>query len=295
MKKYIRVGGVPEHFNLPWHLAVESGAFAEIGLDLEFIQYPTGTGAMCQDLRDGKIDLAVALTEGLLMDMARYQETVMVSPYVLSSLRWGIHVATDSALQSPSDLKDRTFAVSRMGSGSHLMALLWAQEQGWNPQELKLKPIGGLEPLEKAILEGQADAFLWEVFTTLPRVKQGRLRALGEIKTPWPCFMIAGRPEWLNNNQADVHRLLGVLFVSTAARMEAVDETLQAVSERYGLSLDESREWFTDVRWANSADLPLGVLQSTLEALSQLKLIGPLPDLSEVIWQPNLAYPEQRS
>jgi len=284
MKAKIRVGGVPEHFNLPWHLALESGAFANVGIDLEFIQYPTGTGAMCQDLREGKIDLAVALTEGLLMDMAHHKSTVMVSPYVMSSLRWGIHVAADSHFQAPEELKDQTFAVSRMGSGSHLMALLWAQSQGWSPQKLKLKAIGGLEPLERAVLSKQAETFLWEVFTTLPRVKEGSLRSLGEIKTPWPCFMIAGRPEWLDQNQSAVKILLETLFVRTEACMEEVDKTLEAVYKRYGLSLDEAREWFSDVRWAHHPGLPLDVLQSTLEALADLGLIDFLPELSNVVW-----------
>lgn len=32
----IRIGGVPEHFNLPWHLAIEDGAFKEAGIDLQW-------------------------------------------------------------------------------------------------------------------------------------------------------------------------------------------------------------------------------------------------------------------
>ena len=35
----IRLGGVPEHFNLPIHLAIEKGKFEEKGINLEWTTY----------------------------------------------------------------------------------------------------------------------------------------------------------------------------------------------------------------------------------------------------------------
>ena len=31
----INIGGVPEHFNLPWQLAIENGLFEERGLNIK--------------------------------------------------------------------------------------------------------------------------------------------------------------------------------------------------------------------------------------------------------------------
>ena len=39
---------MPEHFNLPWHLAKERGLFEKHGVDVEFIEEPLGTGAMIE-------------------------------------------------------------------------------------------------------------------------------------------------------------------------------------------------------------------------------------------------------
>ena len=36
----LRVGGVPEHFNAPWHLAKQKGAFLAAGIELEYVDYP---------------------------------------------------------------------------------------------------------------------------------------------------------------------------------------------------------------------------------------------------------------
>lgn len=256
LAKQIRLGGVPEHFNLPWHLGFESGRFAAAGLNIDYREYPTGTGAMCEDLRAGELDLAVALTEGLLMDIARHDQIRLVAPYVTSPLRWGIHVAAQARFKVPADLAGQAFAISRHGSGSHLMALLWAQEQGWNPQELKLVSAGGLEALEASLLSGTAAAFMWEVFTTLPRVEQGVLRRIAEFPSPWPCFLIAAGPAWGPERQPELDALLKVLYAQTAQCMADAETTIAEVARRYELSPADARSWFDGVRWATGPELP---------------------------------------
>src|SRR3569833_2367387 len=95
----VRIGGVPEHFNLPWNLAVEEGLFSKQGIDLERIDYPGGTGAMCADLRNGNLDLAVVLTEGLVADIVRGNPAQIIRWHVTSPLNWGIHVPAASPYQ----------------------------------------------------------------------------------------------------------------------------------------------------------------------------------------------------
>ena len=59
----LRVGGVPEHFNLPWHLAIERGVFASHDVAVEWVSQPMGTGQMVASLKSGACDVVVALTE----------------------------------------------------------------------------------------------------------------------------------------------------------------------------------------------------------------------------------------
>ena len=49
--KTIKIAGVPEHFNLPWHLAIDNGDFEKENIDLQWTDVPEGTGKMCQMLR----------------------------------------------------------------------------------------------------------------------------------------------------------------------------------------------------------------------------------------------------
>ncbi len=279
------VGGVPEHFNLPWQLALENGLFVSAGLEVEFREYPTGTGAMCADLRAGELDLAVVLTEGVLMDIALYQQTALVAPFVCSPLTWGVHMVPDSDLSG--DLNLKKMAVSRLGSGSHLMGLLWLQQQGVSLDSDLILPVGSMQQLKETLQKEQADYFLWEKFTTLPLVKQGFLKRVDTIVTPWPCFMIAGQPEHLQQREASLGDLLQVLYQQNQTCQREQQQTLSAVSLRYGLNLVEAATWFADLEWATNTHLPLEALQMTLNTLQGLELIpeGPL-SLPEFLWQP---------
>ena len=124
--KQITVAGVPEHFNLPWHLALEEGAFEDRGLELTWLDVPEGTGRMCELVNNRTVDMAVVLTEGALRHAAKGNPLVILQQYVGSPLLWGIHVNAKSKHENLQSLENAPVAISRMGSGSHLMAMVHA-------------------------------------------------------------------------------------------------------------------------------------------------------------------------
>jgi sulfonate transport system substrate-binding protein len=287
MTQILRVGGVPEHFNSPWHRAIEKQSFAKAGLEVEFQLYPTGTGAMCADLRSEQLDLAVVLTEGIVNDIARMGGSRIIGAYVPSPLAWGIHVAADSGLQNIQDLRNKTFAISRFGSGSHLMAMLLAQAQGWDPhEEIHFHVAGGIAPLEAAVCEGRADVFLWEKYTTAPRVEAGALKRLGEFPTPWPSFVIAARAALILESPQALQTLLQVIYQETAAFMASGESAVAYVSERYDLRTDQARDWFSGVKWATEAHLDPAILEKVIQNLAAVGMLeGALPQASDLFVQ----------
>jgi len=50
MKRF-KIGGVPEHFNLPWRLAIEEGKFKAAGIELHWSDMTGGTGQMIKDFK----------------------------------------------------------------------------------------------------------------------------------------------------------------------------------------------------------------------------------------------------
>ena len=170
MKK-ILIGGVPEHFNLPWYLTLSDKKYTDENINLRWKDYYGGTGEMCKALRDGTIDMAVILTEGIVRDIINGNDSKIVQVFVKSPLLWGIHVADNSDYKDVSDLKGTEAAISRFGSGSHLMAYVNAENHGWDYEEdLEFKVIKDLDGALKNLPEGNGDYFMWEKFTTKPYV-----------------------------------------------------------------------------------------------------------------------------
>ncbi|HNR85553.1 MAG TPA: ABC transporter substrate-binding protein, partial [Taishania sp.] len=118
----LRVGGVPEHFNLPWKLALEDGEFKKEGIEVHWTDMPGGTGQMLRGFENKTLDVAVMLTEGITKGILQGLNAKIVDVYVTSPLHWGIHVPFHSNYTKVEQLENQTFAISRMGSGSHLMA-----------------------------------------------------------------------------------------------------------------------------------------------------------------------------
>ena len=160
--KNLNIGGVPEHFNYPWNLAIEEKKFEKEGLKLHWTDYPEGTGAMCQDLRNGKLDAAVLLTEGIIKDISQGNPCKIVKIFVESPLIWGIHTSTKFKYHDISELKGKKYAISRLGSGSHLMAYVDADKRSWKLSEEQMVLVDNLQGAAQKLSEGKADVFVWD-------------------------------------------------------------------------------------------------------------------------------------
>lgn len=245
----IKIAGVPEHFNLPWHLCLENGEFEDAGISLEWTDVPEGTGKLCQMLRDGQTDIAVILTEGIIKDIAAGNESTIIQVYVKSPLVWGIHVAAGSEYKTLSDIENGKVAISRYGSGSHLMAFVNAKNQGWNTEKLEFEIINTLDGAVEALTEDRADYFMWERFMTKPIVDKGIFRRIADCPTPWPCFVIAVRNEVLKDNADAIGTILDIINQTTEdfKQIPSIDRTL---SERYGQKIEDINEWLKITEWS---------------------------------------------
>ncbi len=276
MKK-IRIAGVPEHFNLPWHMALEEGAFADRGIDLQWHDVPEGTGKMCGMLRSGEVDMAVVLTEGVIKNIADGGDIRIAQGYVDSPLLWGIHVAKGSRFTSITELEGGKAAISRFGSGSHLMAYVMAKKEGWDPSQLSFEVVNTMDGAVTALQEGHADFFMWEHFTTKPLVEKGTFRRLGNCPTPWPCFVIAVSGNSVRENPGLIRHILEVINVYTSdfKRIPSIDRTL---ANRYQLRLEDVNTWLGLTRWTQEqiSDKTIEIVTSTLVDLNLIsKVISP--------------------
>lgn len=244
----LKVGGVPEHFNYPWYLTLKNKKYTKENINLRWQDFPGGTGAMCKALRAGEVDIAIVLTEGIIKDIAAGNPSKIVQTFVETPLIWGIHVAKDSKFKKIEDLEHATIAISRYGSGSHLMAIVNAFNQGWNVEKLKFKVIGNLQGGIDALTNGEADYFMWEHFTTKPLVDNGTFRRVDNCPTPWPCFVVAVRNEVLENNSSEVKKVLDIINAQTA-NFKEIEDIDKILAKRYEQKLEDIQKWLKITEW----------------------------------------------
>jgi len=279
--KTIKIAGVPEHFNLPWHLALENKDFEAYNIDLQWTDVPEGTGKMCQMLRDGETDIAVILTEGIVKDISAGNPSKIVQVYVESPLIWGIHVAANSNYNTLSDLENTKVAISRLGSGSQLMAYVNAGNQGWNTDNLKFEIINTIDGAVEALTAGTADYFMWERFMTKPLVDKGIFRRIADCPTPWPCFVIAVRDEILENNPEIIKNILSCINKTTKSfkHIPDIDQTLAA---NYHQKTADIQEWLSLTEWSEKP-LTTKMLNNVQNQLFQLKIIDKIGTFDEIV------------
>ncbi len=279
--KTIKIAGVPEHFNLPWQLCIENGEFESEGIDLQWTDIPEGTGKMCQMLRDGETDIAVILSEGIVKDIVGGNPSSIVQVYVESPLIWGIHVAANSNFKTLPDLENTKAAISRLGSGSHLMAFVNAQNENWNTEKLEFEIVNTIDGAVEALTSGKADYFMWERFMTKPLVDKGIFRRIADCPTPWPCFVIAVRNEVLEKHPQTINRILEIINATTSEFKEipSIDRTL---ASKFDQKIEDINEWLSLTKWSQKP-LSEKVLNKIQNQLFDLKIIDKKGTFAEIV------------
>lgn len=277
----IKIAGVPEHFNLPWHLAIESGDFEKENIDLQWTDVPEGTGKMCQMLRDGETDIAVILTEGIVKDIVAGNPSKIVQIYVESPLIWGIHVAVNSNYKILADVENTKVAISRLGSGSQLMAYVNADNQGWKTDNLQFEIVNTIDGAVEALTNRTADYFMWERFMTKPLVDKGIFRRIADCPTPWPCFVIAVHEQVLENNPVLISKILAIINQTTQEFKDipSIDKTLAL---NYHQKVEDIQEWLSLTHWSQKS-LSAEMLNKVQNQLFQLKIIDKKGTFEDIV------------
>lgn len=267
--KTVNIGGVPEHFNLAWYLTLKNGEYKTEGINLRWKDYYGGTGEMTKALRNGDIDIAVILTEGIIKDIVDGNPSKIVQTFVSSPLIWGIHVAAKSQYRTIEDLKGTKAAISRYGSGSHLMAYVNAENNHWNlEKDLKFEVIKDLDGAVEGLTNGKADYFMWERFTTKPLVDKGIFRHIGNCPTPWPCFVIAARDKFIHKEHKTLKNILEIIN-RTTSEFKDIPSIDQTISNRYNQKIEDVREWLRLTEWSQEVidSKTVSLIQDTLKPL----------------------------
>jgi sulfonate transport system substrate-binding protein len=262
----IRVGGVPEHYNFPWYSAIEDKDFESVGLNVSWKECWGGTGEMLNDIKEDNLDVIVALTEGVVKNILSENNMKIIHVYVTSPLVWGVHTHFTSHLSDLREIQGKKFAISRINSGSHLMSKVYAQQKNFSIPDEDFIIINDIHGARKSLASGETDVFLWEKYTTKPYVDSGEFKRIGEVHTPWPCFVVAASTKFIENHQDELELMLEVLLSKVDELLDNLD-TEQRIAQKFGLKVEDVELWFRDVRWNLSSEDNASILASATNAL----------------------------
>ena len=263
---------MPEHFNLPWHLALEARRFESLDIELTWNDYAGGSGAMAKALRNGELDAALLLTEGAVAAIADGAAFKIVSLYTDSPLVWGIHVPATSRFRAEADLRGARYAISRLGSGSHLMAFVHARAKGWPVEQLAFVPVGNLAGAVDAFAGGSADVFFWEKFMTKPLVDAEQFRRVAEFTAPWPAFVVCVADAVAGEVRAAIMSAVALVLIEAQA-LRTAPGAAAVIAQRYGLAAADVAEWLTVTRWSSSVGVTTDDLGPACAALGSLGML----------------------
>lgn len=280
----IRLGGVPEHFNLPIHLAKERGQFKAKNIQLEWTTFKGGTGQMTRALRNGEVDACILLTEGIIKDIIKGNPSKIISVYVTTPLIWGIHTGIHNSLNHHQAIFTKKYAISRFGSGSHLMAVVDANSQGKTLKNEQFVVIKNLDGALASLETLETDVFYWEKYTTKPYVDSGQLKRVGTYLTPWPCFVIAATDEILEHHPESIMDMLRIIYQSCADFMQDYS-VISLVSQRYNQQLKDVERWYHGTAWATHHWVSKKMLQNVIYHLKIAGIVGKEEVIPELVWK----------
>ena len=268
----LRIGGVPEHYNLPWHMARKSGVLQNQGIKPEWTDFYEGTGGMIQAIKNDELDVAILLTEGAISGISRSANYKIVSFYTDSPIIWGIHVPADSDITDVNEIYHHRYAISRYGSGSHLMPYVHARQKDWPVHKLQFRVINNLDGARMAFREEKADVFFWEKFTTKPYVDNGEFRRIGECPTPWSCFVVVASDKTLALHAEKVKALIEETLAQ-AQKLFNDPNRIEVIASGYDLLPEDVESWFSYTKWGKKIELNQTMLAETTETLKDLGLV----------------------
>ena len=169
-------------------------------------------------------------------------------PSYTTSLVWGVSVAPDSPIASLDELDGANFAISRLGSGSHVMAFVMAKQRGWT-KELKFTVCNDFATMRAKIASGECQALMWERFTTKPFVVSGELKEVDGVPTPWPCFTAAVLTETVSGEgdgrSSELAAMIAALGEATALfKANEGGASIERVCKDHNLNETDAKTWF---------------------------------------------------
>jgi hypothetical protein len=152
------------------------------------------------------------------------------------------------------------------------MAFVLAQRENWKTQDLEFKIVGNLPGALEHMNPAHPEIFLWEKFTTKPWVDSGEMKRIGEVPSPWACFVVVTSNAALKEFGEVIFQLRDLVY-SEALKLKSSKSTISEISQAYELNEKDLEFWFAETNWATKPVISRKELNISMEKMVQLGIL----------------------
>jgi NitT/TauT family transport system substrate-binding protein len=154
----IRLGAISRnYFNMPIWIAAHTGMFEQVGLDVSIELYEP-IDEVWKRLQDGRLDLALGVTEHIILDSESGGHLEIIGGNV-NRLPFSLIAGKD--IHSFQDMKGRTIGVSSVQAGSSSLVMKIMESHGLHyPQDYNIVAVGPILSRWEKLQSGEIDAGL---------------------------------------------------------------------------------------------------------------------------------------
>jgi len=113
-------------------------------------------------------------------------------------------------------------------------------------------------------------------------VDKGIFRRIGDVPSPWPCFVIVTTETFIKNNSEVVPDILEPLNQKSKT-FKTIKNIEDLVSKRYQLKIEDVKEWLSITEWSQQ-QISEDDFLVTQKKLIDLRLISKGKTYSEIIY-----------
>ena len=153
------------------------------------------------------------------------------------------------------------------------MSYVLAKREGWNSDTLEFKTVNNLPGALEVMNARNPEMFLWEKYTTKPWVDSKKMKRIGEVPSPWPCFAMIATNKALAEFGEVIFQLRDLVY-QASKELQSSDSAIDEISENYGLDAPDVEEWFAQTTWAVDAKISRTQLMNSMKTMKELGIIS---------------------
>lgn len=196
-------------FYAPLWAAQAQHLFRDQGLSVVILVYDNAE-RITQDLREGKIDIAIATPESIMVDAYHQGPLRMVAG---NAEKLPHHIIARPHIKSPKDLKGARFGVLSLNEGTAYLVKRYAASVGLKPDEYSMVAVGGAPTRWKRLQEASIDVGFQPFPLSYVAEEAGytNLGAIASLVPDWLFTSINVHQQWAQQNGDVLRQFLKVL------------------------------------------------------------------------------------